>query len=1489
MSFHFSVSSHALPVPANAHAVCFSVRDELIVQTSNRVVHRLSGATASTLSSTPLPELVSHLFSASNSEGGAVVWGVGQNTIYTLHAETGLLLSSYTLPRKCATSRRLLAETKSLSFCGLFLVSAQLSEVHVFRHVAGAAGLVKVDFAMGVPKKKLKISALASAPAGVAAIALAAVDVGIYIWRFSNHHAAAIAPDECKVISFASCKDVGNVRALAFAKHDKDTSLLVCADADAAVATLWAWRARTADDADGGSLFCVRKLVTHSPNACAAFHPRLPVCLFVSGSNARCTASLVDLETGTYATKLMHFDAKGSAKLVVSRVDDAATASAVVKPALEICIHVSATTGLIATAFAGAFVEHQLLARDHWGEPAPSCLIGHDAVLARARPLALVPGEGVPLLERFVDLKTGALSTGSITVVAVEASEDSLLLKSHGALAFLPLANSGKSAALFQRATDACFISHGRILVVVSKQFAFSQRRSAASGQAERASPKVALQLEARRVFSSPFAAGGDLVGQGVGDCVVYVAEDPTSGCDLLAFSRNVAPEYGAVDADDFFMLVTRELEASAKDLRRDAPLPRSDAPSGGENARASMRRVSSFYLVDQVDKDRDVRPDTMHVFACEHGERVVKAMWARASRGGGAWSSDAPWLGVMTTRRVLLLSGGARLKIEHTARCDNAADRPTSMAFVGPRALAFTTHQGWGQALVLEAGAVRPLACLKRPCGPVLLVGATADSLVLRLGDGSTVTRPLLPLEALACSSSPLDATALSRHALVRNAADDDGALTIAGATDTALLRMPAAVAAALLQAADPCLLPSTRVALASQSTALACHLAAHHPSLLPLVPLDSAPVDNPALLVALVQRQSDAWALVSLLAEMQRTPASTEAARPFLRALKRQAGPLAFAAKALLGASEPEERGRNDSAAQLAVDAASLKAGVRDRRASSAAVASAMRHANEAMRLPLTGEPAAAAALDAAAFPAPVVAPLQPRPLGLRLATVHDWLGVANPRRDDAAASVTGAGDAWASTEAGDKAAGGDAAVVVSGDGEGACVGYWRFEETEQGNVSNTADLSRFGRHAALSGDARIDFDAAESVPTEHGGRRPAGVLVLSAGASMRVADVALTSGLHGCSIETWVRVHALEAGALFAGPRWSLRVDAAGKLAAHDGAGEVVVDASKALRTMQWTHVCLTVSRAGTHLYVDGKMAAKGPPLKGAAEAGDLVLGGGLRAELFEVRAWAVCREAWEVEAGMRSYLQLADKVRAKLQPPSQSQQQPVAVGQEWMQLLDSSSGLLYYFCKATGESSWVLPESAKRDKPAVVSEWTQVADPQTGALFFYNLKTGESKWTLDAKADDLLRQPALSPPPAAQQRLSRPSVSSSVAATAAPPVRPYAPSNDAATNSEADEPVTRDLDLDDDVDDDDLDDDDNKNDKDDLDDDDAEVTGTRRPPLPPPPPPHAVAQARRPPRAHTYSDDDEQEPAKDNDAATDNNDYDDDDDDEQDVLL
>jgi len=99
---------------------------------------------------------------------------------------------------------------------------------------------------------------------------------------------------------------------------------------------------------------------------------------------------------------------------------------------------------------------------------------------------------------------------------------------------------------------------------------------------------------------------------------------------DLLAFSRNVSSEHGKLDPDDFFLLVPRHIETAAKD-RNVTP---KDAPPPDSTSSRASRRVSAYFSVDQID-EKFVKQGVVvsvanaQVFACESGERVIKAVWA--------------------------------------------------------------------------------------------------------------------------------------------------------------------------------------------------------------------------------------------------------------------------------------------------------------------------------------------------------------------------------------------------------------------------------------------------------------------------------------------------------------------------------------------------------------------------------------------------------------------------------------------------------------------------------------------------------------------------------------------------------------------------------------------------------------------------------------------------------------------------------------------
>jgi hypothetical protein len=305
-SFQFTASSHALAgLPARVTAFCFHANlDQILLACQNRVyagfarprqpaaranpphsspcaAQRLSATSSAVLQEYTLQESVLHLFSVETDAKTTYTLALSESGQVSCVAEDGALLHTSALSRRVGASRRHFAETRALSFAGLAHVVAA-AEVVLYR--AAPQGQLKFEFAGG-PKKKYRVTAVASAPAGVAAIAVATADAGLFVWRYSAAQAAAAGPEDAlKVLSFAGSKELGHVRALAFVRHDRDTLLLAAPESESAAASLWAWRAKAAEDSDGGSLFCVRRFPVHAPGAAVAFHPSLPVCMFVSGS-----------------------------------------------------------------------------------------------------------------------------------------------------------------------------------------------------------------------------------------------------------------------------------------------------------------------------------------------------------------------------------------------------------------------------------------------------------------------------------------------------------------------------------------------------------------------------------------------------------------------------------------------------------------------------------------------------------------------------------------------------------------------------------------------------------------------------------------------------------------------------------------------------------------------------------------------------------------------------------------------------------------------------------------------------------------------------------------------------------------------------------------------------------------------------------------------------------------------------------------------------
>lgn len=66
---------------------------------------------------------------------------------------------------------------------------------------------------------------------------------------------------------------------------------------------------------------------------------------------------------------------------------------------------------------------------------------------------------------------------------------------------------------------------------------------------------------------------------------------------------------------------------------------------------------------------------------------------------------------------------------------------------------------------------------------------------------------------------------------------------------------------------------------------------------------------------------------------------------------------------------------------------------------------------------------------------------------------------------------------------------------------------------------------------------------------------------------------------------------------------------------------------------------------------------------------------------------------------------------------------------ALHKKWEQLT-SSGGEAYWFCRGTGESSWVDPRAAIGPG----SSWIPQTEQGSGRRYFYNFKTGKSAWKL-----------------------------------------------------------------------------------------------------------------------------------------------------------
>ena len=70
----------------------------------------------------------------------------------------------------------------------------------------------------------------------------------------------------------------------------------------------------------------------------------------------------------------------------------------------------------------------------------------------------------------------------------------------------------------------------------------------------------------------------------------------------------------------------------------------------------------------------------------------------------------------------------------------------------------------------------------------------------------------------------------------------------------------------------------------------------------------------------------------------------------------------------------------------------------------------------------------------------------------------------------------------------------------------------------------------------------------------------------------------------------------------------------------------------------------------------------------------------------------------------------------------------------IDSSWIQHLDESVDMHFYFRKDTGESRWDSPEEGY-----VPCEWTIITDPTSGAIYYFNVWSGESQWSKNVKDD------------------------------------------------------------------------------------------------------------------------------------------------------
>lgn len=87
-------------------------------------------------------------------------------------------------------------------------------------------------------------------------------------------------------------------------------------------------------------------------------------------------------------------------------------------------------------------------------------------------------------------------------------------------------------------------------------------------------------------------------------------------------------------------------------------------------------------------------------------------------------------------------------------------------------------------------------------------------------------------------------------------------------------------------------------------------------------------------------------------------------------------------------------------------------------------------------------------------------------------------------------------------------------------------------------------------------------------------------------------------------------------------------------------------------------------------------------------------------------------------------------------------------------DWAEAVDPASGRTYYYCAATGETSWEMPAGfAPKSTASDPADWQELTDPSSGKFYYYNAKTGVTQWEKPEgfKSENDIKEPTSTPAP------------------------------------------------------------------------------------------------------------------------------------------